>query len=744
MNGCRMAERGRWVLILDNVDDDHFLRRAPFIRQHSVEGDKNGSPDRPLWAYLPQSTHGSLMITTRNRAVALRMVEERDIITVHPMDGNDAQTLFEAKLGMPENLEGIMKLTAALEYMPLAIVQAASYIRQRAPRSSVKQYLQQFESSDSRKLSLLEHEDGRLRRDWEAKNSIIRTWQISFDHILQERPSAANLLALMSFFDRQGIHQCLLQDFSHVKTSNTDQERHPDAVDSHKMDNTDSLVQSNMDDRFEDDICTLRNFSFITANADAASFRMHRLVQLAMQKWLEAHGQLERWKLSFIRSLAREFPPGEFEDWAKCQLLYPHAKLAMLEQLDTEDSLALLLHKAAIYAWRKGDLNEAEDMAVKALKMRETLSGKESFETLNSINLLGLVLDDQGKYDEALVMHRRAVAGFKKLLGTDHHCSLVSLNNLGLVLRSRGEHEEAETMLRKALAGSEKILGLDHPTTLMCIGNLGTILTLRGKYMEAEILYREALSGFAKTCGDDHPSTLTSVHKLALVVKLQGRFDEAEMLYRRALAGYEKMAGIDHPDMLMSTSELGSVLGYQGKYQEAEVMNRQVLASYEKRLRANHPVKLAAMNNLASALMGQGKYEEAEGLLQQILTGSQEVFGGDHPGILTSVDNLGFALAGLGKYKDAETMHQRALAMRQKYLGAEHPDTLVSMRHLSDNWKTQGRDIEAIELLQRVVRLKCQSLGAEHPQTRSTMIQLNKWKVYCGGSFLFALPRPHF
>jgi hypothetical protein len=148
----------------------------------------------------------------------------------------------------------------------------------------VKQYLQQFESSDSRKLSLLEHEDGRLRRDWEAKNSIIRTWQISFDHILQERPSAANLLALMSFFDRQGIHQCLLQDFSHVKTSNTDQERHPDAVDSHKMDNTDSLVQSNMDDRFEDDICTLRNFSFITANADAASFRMHRLVQLAMQK----------------------------------------------------------------------------------------------------------------------------------------------------------------------------------------------------------------------------------------------------------------------------------------------------------------------------------------------------------------------------------------------------------------------------------------------------------------------------
>jgi tetratricopeptide (TPR) repeat protein len=90
----------------------------------------------------------------------------------------------------------------------------------------------------------------------------------------------------------------------------------------------------------------------------------------------------------------------------------------MFQQLDTEDSLALLLHKAAIYAWRKGGLNEAEDMAIKAFKLRETLFGKESYETLNSINLLGLVLDSQGKYDEALIMHRQAVAGFKKLLGT--------------------------------------------------------------------------------------------------------------------------------------------------------------------------------------------------------------------------------------------------------------------------------------------------------------------------------------
>ncbi|KAF7122933.1 hypothetical protein CNMCM5793_001109 [Aspergillus hiratsukae] len=722
------GRKGRWVLILDNVDDDHFLRQGPFNSQDLAERDKDRSLDRPLWAYVPQSTHGSFIMTTRNRAVALRMVEERDIITVHPMDKIHARILFEAKLGVPENPSNIMELIAALEYMPLAIVQAASYIRERAPRSSVKQYLQQLESSDYRKLSLLEYEEGQLRRDWEAKNSIIRTWQISFDHILQKRPSAANLLALMSFFDRQGIHQCVLQDFSQSESSNSDQEGPSEAVDNRKMDSANSLVRSDVEDRFEEDIRILRNFSFISVNADALSFQMHRLVQLAMQKWLEAHGQIERWKLSFIRNLAREFPAGEFEDWPKCQQLYPHAKLALSEQLDTEDSLALLLHKVASYAWRTGNMNEAEEMAVKALKLTEKLFGTESFETLDSFNLLGMILEIQEKYEEALSMHRRAVHGFEKLLGTDHHCTLRSLNNLGSVLRNRGEHEEAETMLRKALTGSEKILGLDHLTTLLCIGNLGTVLTLHGRHMEAEVLYRKALSGLAKTCGNDHPFTLTSVRNLAWVLKLQGRFEEAERLYRKALAGYDKMSGVDHLNKLLTTRDIGSMLVEQGKYQEAEVIYRKVLEGFEKRLRANHPLTLGTMSNLGITLVWQGKHQEAETMLQQAQTGCEGVLEADHPITLSNTDSLGLALAGLGKIKDAEFMHRRALAGRESVLGAKHPDTLTTMWYIANNLERQGRDIEAIELLQRVVRLQCESLGAEHARTKSSMAELDKWK----------------
>jgi hypothetical protein len=197
-------KNGQWLLILDNMDDARFLYEASSLSQDGP-GSGQRMSRQPLWAYLPQSPNGSIIMTTRNREVALKLVEQRDIISVQPMDKAHAVTLFKKKLGMQGDSKDIAELAAELEYMPLAIVQAAAYITQRAPRCSVQQYLEDFRKSDRKKTSLLNHEGGDLRRDWEARNSIITTWEISFDYIHQTRPSAADLLSLMSFFDRQGI-----------------------------------------------------------------------------------------------------------------------------------------------------------------------------------------------------------------------------------------------------------------------------------------------------------------------------------------------------------------------------------------------------------------------------------------------------------------------------------------------------------------------------------------------------------
>ncbi|KAK2669112.1 hypothetical protein RAB80_014638 [Fusarium oxysporum f. sp. vasinfectum] len=77
----------------------------------------------------------------------------------------------------------------------------AAYINRRVPRASVKTYLDDFRESDKKEDSLLSKDAGVVRRDETVSNSVVTTWEIIFEQIRRERPSAANLLAFMSFFN---------------------------------------------------------------------------------------------------------------------------------------------------------------------------------------------------------------------------------------------------------------------------------------------------------------------------------------------------------------------------------------------------------------------------------------------------------------------------------------------------------------------------------------------------------------
>ena len=81
------------------------------------------------------------------------------------------------------------------------------------------------------------------------------TWEIFFEHIHKEKSSAARPLPLIHLFDRQGIPPSLFLRVYKV----------------------DSYEEADLDD----DISTLRNYSFIRINVEGNEFEMHRLVQVS-------------------------------------------------------------------------------------------------------------------------------------------------------------------------------------------------------------------------------------------------------------------------------------------------------------------------------------------------------------------------------------------------------------------------------------------------------------------------------
>ena len=78
------------------------------------------------------------------------------------------------------------------------------------------------------------------------------------------------------------------------------------------------------------------------------------------------------------------------------------------------------------------------------------------------------MLRDQGKYEVAEKMQRRALEGYEKILGKEHPYTLMSVWCLAYLLQVQREYDDSAIFYERACAGYQKVLGLDHPTTLSC------------------------------------------------------------------------------------------------------------------------------------------------------------------------------------------------------------------------------------------------------------------------------------
>ncbi|KAJ5556589.1 hypothetical protein N7494_000504 [Penicillium frequentans] len=120
------ARNGRWLMVLDNADVDGIFFSS------------NASNERgPLVSFLPQAVHGSMLITSRNGLAARNLVgSDGHVITVQPMNEEDTLALLRVRVSVPQCGEAGEKekaLVEALDYIPLAITQAAAYIANRSP-----------------------------------------------------------------------------------------------------------------------------------------------------------------------------------------------------------------------------------------------------------------------------------------------------------------------------------------------------------------------------------------------------------------------------------------------------------------------------------------------------------------------------------------------------------------------------------------------------------------------------------
>ena len=482
-NWLESEKSGRWLLVYDNVDDVDLMY-----------GKERGC----LSAYFPRSDRGSIIITTRSKQVGIKFATAKGIVPLFALTVAESVALVAAKLGNSDSeASSRTKLAETLEGIPLALVQATSFIQEND--STVDRYLELYEASDASKIQLLSEDFEDHTRDSDLRNPIAATWVVTFEYLRGYQPLAADTLCMMSNFDTQAIPETFV---SRVAEGNP-----PSPVNAEKAL---GLLQAYS-------LIILREEANSTPSSAGRMFSLHRLVRLTTRNWLIMRSTYDYWVAQAIDMMSVKYDElkGATYDtiWRTKSNYLPHA-LTLLNS----PQLQLLNEGISVPKVFENQVLQ-DDHAVKG-KICPSCTA----------NILSEMLSRNKSWLQKLRMTRKAIAITSKTLGPSH---MVTLDHRYSEARGSWRLEEVarpDLAFREVLASYSAVLGQRHVKTLRTGRFLADALNDQGMYEEAERILHQVIDTAKQEFGRDHVLTIEAMQSLSTNLALQGRLQETKAL----------------------------------------------------------------------------------------------------------------------------------------------------------------------------------------------------------------------
>ncbi|MFZ4641688.1 MAG: tetratricopeptide repeat protein, partial [Nodosilinea sp.] len=402
-----LATRDRWLLIFDNADTPEWLQ--PF---------------------LSGRYQGCVLLTSR--ADVFDQVGIANPLSLDVLTDQEAVDFLFQRVGRdrtaPEE-QAAIELATELGNLPLALEQAGAFIVRQ--RLSFQTYLSTYRKRRLQQLEKVKPQTGKYPA------SVLTTWSLNFQAVETANAASAEVLRLSAVVAPDAIpYRLLLQGAAHLGDQlalSLQAEEEAEAV----------MAVSEL-------LTPLSQYSLIQWEPEQAQYSMHRMVQAVVQDGLTQDTQ-QLWVTRAVNALAATFPAVEFQTWAVCAQLLPHA-LKVMEQAnaqgDGSEAFARLLNQTASYLQDQGRYDAAEPLYRDALQLYRELLGDSPAETLRerqldvatSLNNLAYLYDSQGRYDDAEPLYHQALDLRRELLGERHPAVATSLNNLAGLYDSQGRY----------------------------------------------------------------------------------------------------------------------------------------------------------------------------------------------------------------------------------------------------------------------------------------------------------------
>lgn len=695
---------GPWLLILDNVDDLSVFKNP--------DRDKHGLPNAQqadsvtLQAYLPKSPKGKLLVTSRSKTCLEILTTQSHLclIAVPPMVSEDCMKLLLSRIP-PESAgteEERHELITELENLPLAISHAAAYIYEKSDFINVPQYLEEFRQSESSRMELLRENIQDLRRDQRPNYSVLRTWDMSFDHIQKNSPLSAKMLFIMSIYSSQNIPDKLLM----------------------------KSVSEN--DKLRTVLGPLRQFHLISVHADQTLFDIHRFVQLATRTYLQNIDQLEEYRSIGVKALVASLsdlpvlPPMELR-FAYMNYL-PHAtevaEHAFAHDDDT-NAVSRLLSLMAVLLTNSGDPWKALAASTRATELSIKCSEPDSPERITRLAVHGSCLIESGDPAAGETVLREMLSAVHRQADEDDWKDTAFLAfvfkyrcQLAVAFERQGKWEDSTAEVRKVLElidSSET--RLQDPLYQLRV-RLCNSLWQQHRLVEAKDLSEEFLASLQNSTIPNAAYFMFQFLRLLLNIAMQTRrYDRAQKLLERLEPMVDTQFGTKSYNGIMMLHDkaalkvfLNDAVGALGDVERLENITKEI---YGDRLPHFILITLSIKGEILEML---GRHTDALTLRERLLRTRTETFGPCHMHTIRARIEVANSLSAMGQIERAMEVVREPIEKLERLPGRVKPETVWSMSHVSGYLLQLGRSTEAFDLGRA-----CVLLSKELPESESEL-----------------------
>jgi len=631
-----------WLMVLDNVDDFELIERFCPLRH----GQRHVIITARRWTAVNfNAWHIQLELMRENEAMELFL--------------NACSFSKELTQKGVESEESARSLVQMLGLHPLAIIQAAAYLR--ANQDTVESYIAMYQDKTTELLQWKPFGEG----DYV---SVSTTIVLSFSK-LKNHTDTVRLFCAIAFLCSDNIPLSLCE-----RLSNSDQSR-----------SQGSEKASSRKFRFNSALEPLFAYSFVK-RVSGEFISIHRLVQDAIRAVItgsikDTGGLLtslnpdermwEYWVERTVNRIQLEYPVFSSPDkWRECDLYTPHAESCMryAENWLNTEALSRLKRAVASHMFSCGDFERAEMLCSGATNINQKIFGFESLETADTLRELAQAHAHQAHHDQAIryfndvlsvyqMVYKRETNSdtrlmiYKKMAIATHGRANV-YNSFGLYSQAVEHYKLALEMKETVLAQSR--LKLKVTNTL---DGLAKAYSHQGDYEKAQELYLKSLS-IHQTSPDRIAEANTQTHIGNMYSQCD--FDRSLHHYGLALSIYDELYGVDRILSTKPLNGMGNIYVILGRYEEGIQYYRRALRIREA-LYGEHSWHLAnTINNLGNAFDCLGKILQAKTQYDRALKIYEMELGPGHPKSVLALRNCGNVHFYYGNYEDAFSYYNRA------------------------------------------------------------------------------------